>query len=239
MFVSLAARGLLREVEALCYCNEPPGKLVLQGLPMTATEIARMRGVDAGEVEKALKELLSRGLLKRDDDGFIYSPSILKEIEERDNVQQRVTRYRKNTIANVTDNVTQPVTPHVTPQSRVEKKKSRKEEEKNTHTARADAFAEFWAAYPKKLGRGAAEKAFGKLQSPSELLPVLLAAIAAQKATTQWQRDNGQFIPYPATWLNHRRWEDDIASLNITDPGRPGHHNPQRPTTEQDHATGF
>jgi hypothetical protein len=24
-----------------------------------------------------------------------------------------------------------------------------------------------------------------------------------------WQRDGGRFVPYPATWLNARGWEDD------------------------------
>ena len=25
----------------------------------------------------------------------------------------------------------------------------------------------------------------------------------------EWQRDSGQYIPYPTSWLNQRRWEDD------------------------------
>lgn len=24
-----------------------------------------------------------------------------------------------------------------------------------------------------------------------------------------WLKDNGQYIPYPSTWLNQRRWEDE------------------------------
>ena len=40
----------------------------------------------------------------------------------------------------------------------------------------------------------------------------LLDAVEAQKRSPQWTRDGGQFIPYPATWLNQRRWEDEHLS---------------------------
>ena len=39
-------------------------------------------------------------------------------------------------------------------------------------------------------------------------LDVLICAIEMQKKTAQWTKDNGQFIPHPATWLNSKRWED-------------------------------
>ena len=38
----------------------------------------------------------------------------------------------------------------------------------------------------------------------------MLAAIEKQKASAQWQENGGQFIPYPATWLNQNRWEDEL-----------------------------
>lgn len=68
-------------------------------------------------------------------------------------------------------------------------------------------FDRFWAAYPKKVGKGAAEKAFAKAPINGHLADVL-TALERQKHSEQWQRDGGQFIPHPATWLNQRRWED-------------------------------
>ena len=38
----------------------------------------------------------------------------------------------------------------------------------------------------------------------------MLEAIEKHKASSQWQKDGGQFIPHPATWLNQERWEDEI-----------------------------
>lgn len=68
-------------------------------------------------------------------------------------------------------------------------------------------FDQFWLAYPKKVGKGAAEKAFAKARLNGRL-PEVLKSIEVQKRSEQWQKDGGQFIPNPATWLNQKRWED-------------------------------
>jgi hypothetical protein len=73
----------------------------------------------------------------------------------------------------------------------------------------AERFAEFWKAYPKKVGKEAARKAFMKVKPSADLLQRMLEAIKEQKASDQWKRDNGQYIPNPATWLNQGRWDDE------------------------------
>lgn len=72
-----------------------------------------------------------------------------------------------------------------------------------------ERFDAFWNAYPKKVGKGAAEKSFKKLKPSGDLLQRMLSAIETQKQSDQWKRDNGQYIPNPATWLNQTRWEDE------------------------------
>ena len=69
------------------------------------------------------------------------------------------------------------------------------------------AFDVFWDAYPKKVGKAQAKKSFAKVKVP---LQTLLSAIEVQKQSTQWQKDGGQYIPNPATWLNQGRWEDEL-----------------------------
>ncbi len=71
-----------------------------------------------------------------------------------------------------------------------------------------DGFSEFWQAYPKKTAKQAAIKAWNKIKPDAELQQAILNALEQQKRSVQWQKDGGQFIPYPATWLNGRRWED-------------------------------
>ena len=71
------------------------------------------------------------------------------------------------------------------------------------------SFQRFWEAYPKHKGKEPARKVFQKLKASEELLETILSAVEREKQSDQWKRDNGQYIPYPATWLNQRRWEDD------------------------------
>lgn len=71
-----------------------------------------------------------------------------------------------------------------------------------------DLFLTFWKAYPKKKAKKAAEKAFFKLNPSEGLLEKMLEALESQKKSREWQEDGGQYIPYPATWINGERWED-------------------------------
>lgn len=73
-----------------------------------------------------------------------------------------------------------------------------------------DGFALFWGAYPRRVAKGAAIKAWAKLAPDQELAQTILTAIQRQRKTEEWTKDGGKFIPYPASWLNGRRWEDEI-----------------------------
>jgi hypothetical protein len=68
-------------------------------------------------------------------------------------------------------------------------------------------FDEFWKAYPRKAAKKAALKAWRNAKDKPPLADVL-AAIATQRRTPGWTKDGGQFIPYPATWINRGCWED-------------------------------
>lgn len=72
-------------------------------------------------------------------------------------------------------------------------------------------FEEFWQQYPRKVGKDDAAKAFAARKPDAQLLEVMLAALARQRASEQWRKDGGQFIPHPATWLRQGRWQDEVA----------------------------
>lgn len=67
-------------------------------------------------------------------------------------------------------------------------------------------FLQFWAAYPRKEGKGAAWRSWKRLP-PS--LDRVLSALAWQCLTEQWRKDGGAYVPHPATYLNACRWEDE------------------------------
>lgn len=77
-----------------------------------------------------------------------------------------------------------------------------------------ELFLKFWNAYPKKTAKQDALKAWKKLNPDEELFNVILSSLEAQKKSPQWTKDNKRFIPYPATWLNGRRWEDEVTYDN-------------------------
>lgn len=72
-----------------------------------------------------------------------------------------------------------------------------------------DGFDAFYAAYPRHEGKAAALKAWNKLKPDIVLQTKMGKALAAQKQSQQWLKNNGQYIPMPSTWLNGRRWEDE------------------------------
>jgi len=67
----------------------------------------------------------------------------------------------------------------------------------------------FWEEYPKKVGKGAAFTAFKKAKVKLE---TLLTAVAEQKGSEDWLKEGGRYIPMPTTWLNQRRWEDELPN---------------------------
>lgn len=67
-------------------------------------------------------------------------------------------------------------------------------------------FDVFWTAYPRKVARPTAKKAWDKATPP---LDRVLAALAWQCLTEQWRKEGGQYIPHPSAYLNQRRWEDE------------------------------
>jgi len=78
----------------------------------------------------------------------------------------------------------------------------------------AEDFEAFWQAYPKRKGKGNAFKAWTIAKKKygyqnGELLSLCLTALQWQVNQESWTKDNGQFVPHPATWLNQARWEDE------------------------------
>jgi hypothetical protein len=83
----------------------------------------------------------------------------------------------------------------------------------NVHTCNTP-FERFWEIYPRKEGKTPARKSFEKISPDDQLLAKILAAVENRKKTPQWQKDGGQFIPLPATWLNQERWTDETEIKN-------------------------
>jgi hypothetical protein len=71
----------------------------------------------------------------------------------------------------------------------------------------SDYFLKFWKSYPSKKAKEAAWKAFKKLKMNDEFLAMLIKAINQQGLPSR----DIQFVPHASTWLNNKRWEDEIT----------------------------
>ena len=72
------------------------------------------------------------------------------------------------------------------------------------------AFEIFWNLYPKKKAKADAEKAWKKINPDPDLEETIISKIKLATQHEDWIKDDGKFIPYPASWLNGKRWQDDL-----------------------------
>lgn len=73
------------------------------------------------------------------------------------------------------------------------------------------SFDSFWSAYPKKQGKHDAMKAMKAAKLSDADLAKVLADLRRRSTSEDWLKDNGKYIPLPATYIRGRRWEDEAA----------------------------
>ncbi len=88
------------------------------------------------------------------------------------------------------------------------------------------AFADWWALYPpgRKRAKADAEKAWRALAPDAALARTMCEALDAQCSWPEWRKDGGKFVPYPATWIRGRRWEDEPPEVAPAAPGQPDYY---------------
>lgn len=75
-------------------------------------------------------------------------------------------------------------------------------------------FVFFWNEYPNKVGKGKAWQAWLKLKPTNEVARKIVESVRKYRQTVSWKKDNGQFIPHAATFLNQRRFDDEVEITN-------------------------
>ena len=226
--VSLEARGLW--IDMLCLLFESGRRGYLQhrtGKPVTEEQLARMTGCSAEQVSPLLRELEDSGVFSRTEHGTVYSRRMVKDEQVR---QARIAAGKQGgnpRLNGSTDNFClskneakpnhHPNQNRGSSSSSSVSSSSSASEEKDTPqppVGGLDAqglFLIFWECCPLKAKKPKALTAFLKLKPDRSLLDRMLEAIELQKRTRAWRKNNGQFIPHPATWLSNRQWEDSVV----------------------------
>lgn len=81
--------------------------------------------------------------------------------------------------------------------------------------ASASCFEQFWQAYPKKRSKGDAEKVWAKIRPTAEVVALIMAKVREATCSDSWQKDDGKYIPHPATWLNAQGWLDEYQTRKL------------------------
>lgn len=166
----------------------------------------RRTGVTESTIEKALADLANRGsILLYDVDGESYF--CFPNWGDHQRIQTKRSKFpapSDGIIKNST--VSHGESPPESNPIRIQNPNPNPNP--NAREARMAEFEKFWSAYPRKEGKQKARAAFEKVNVS---LDILLESIEQQKRSAQWCKDNGQFIPHPATWLNGKRWEDQLT----------------------------
>jgi hypothetical protein len=74
-------------------------------------------------------------------------------------------------------------------------------------------FERFWDAYPRRVAKRDAARAWAKIRPDAGLVATILAALERHKRLPGWLEEGGQYIPHPATWLNKHRWADETPEV--------------------------
>ncbi|MCF9035295.1 replication protein [Acinetobacter nectaris] len=97
-------------------------------------------------------------------------------------------------------------------------RKKQAEEKSKAETAKRldDQFNSFWSAYPNKKNKKTAEAKFKAINFKKHSFDFIMQSLEKHKASFDWQKENGKYIPHPTTWINGERWGDEITSYPST-----------------------
>lgn len=176
--------------------------------------VAESTGLSHNTVMAAVNDLI--------DLGYIHRVKIPGENGRFPTYRYRVFDYRAQKVGTAPDvenesgNLTQKVSQAPDAKSESYKKNSFKKTKEEDHTPIVpkgtdglDRFDEFWETYGHKKNRGGAERAWKKAAKHTDPQDIINAAklfIASQKSLGK----HPQYTPYPSTWLNGKRWLDDV-----------------------------
>lgn len=180
-----------------------------------ASELALDLDEPVEDVKMTLMFLLQYGMCECSDNTHYFLPYVIENTGSETASTQRVRDYRERQKALQCNNSVTGVKRIGNAEKEIEIRDRDKSKSKNTiahpEVSVVSDFDAFWSIYPRKVGKGAAKKSFERAILKTDL-KTILDAVEAQRQSPQWQRDGGQFIPHPATWLNQERWDDEVET---------------------------
>lgn len=215
--LSLEARGLW--VDMLCLMHQAPRRGYLElaiGVPIDEAKLSRMVGDSVNRVSNLISEMRLTGVFS-EENGVIFSRRMVRDERRIEvntengkkggNPQVKGVSVNRNSTEHSTDRLTTPVNGSVGSSS-----SSFSSSKKHTVLSKEQSvwFDEWWAFVWSKVGRGAAEKAFAKMVRDLQTADAVIDA--TKKFTVSLSSKDPQYWPHPSTWLNAKRWLDEVST---------------------------
>lgn len=207
---------ILFYLKLLCESVDHEGALRFsESIPYNADMLATITETNVDTVKSAIQIFTELGMMEMLDDGTLYMLEVQKMIGSAVDTtganRQRRYRERQKQLALEMPQETKRyagVTQDATDSYESKRKSKSKRKEIDT-----DKFDEFWKAYPKKVGKIAAQRAFEKKCTSDKTFAEIIDGLN-KVVELDWSTRETQYIPNPATWLNGERWKDEVKEVN-------------------------
>lgn len=215
-----ATQGVYIKIMCILHKSEDYGKILLkqkdqqnpQQIKNFAGKLAKLLPFTESEIESALTELIDERVMTIDGN-TLFQKRMVKDGELSEKRAFAANRSVEKRSKNEKFAIAKP---SAKPQANSENEDEYENEDvieiedEKKPSIQETRFAEFWKVYPKKVGKEAARKSWMKIKPDKALFIKMLEAVETAKKSKQWQKDNGQYIPNPSTWLNQGRWDDEL-----------------------------
>lgn len=179
-------------------------------MPYSEEILSTVWGVDLPIVRLALRTFRDLRMIDIEEKGNILVKNYLKYQEPALKISERREKQRLHMAAirasrPLLQNAPNPKDPTITAQHNTiqgEQTVSSQIDDKTTD------FEKWYEAYPKKIGRGQAKRAYTTASKKTTAEVLLAGAVRVADALRRGTVER-QFIPYPASWLNGERWADE------------------------------
>jgi hypothetical protein len=194
------ARLLFAEITALC--NK-------EGYCWASNQyFADLYEVDKTTVSGWIGQLKTRGYLT-------------VQLEYKEGSKQILNRYMKINGEGIDEITKTSFQKDVDPIDQKTKGNTKTNTKTNITVNNVDDFDSFWKFYPRKASKEAARKAWEKLRPDQHIMQMILDNVRERVEKGEWRKDNQSFILHASTYLNQKRWEDEVLDQQTqarTDP---------------------
>lgn len=215
-------------------------------IPDDTAKIARRCNMRPTSCQKAVDALVAAGKLRRTD-GHLTNRRAENELKSRQEVSDKSSRSasarwgkRDENKNNINDDAMRSHSDRTSSADAYQKPEPDSTDPGGSVPRErwpADAFEQFWARYPAKVGKVAASTAFAKVSKSS--LVAFAALMAGLDAYVRHKPPDRDWC-YPTTWLNQGRWDDEWTD------GQPQQHRNgtgagggRKPTAHENLLAGF